>query len=88
MTSITECVVLFVVVSPIHFTAVSKLLMFEECRTEPRCQNISLNSTVKDKKTFNVTLMSENVPRGVEIDPAEAVVEIDQRSKYMNIQVL
>ena len=70
---------MFVVVSPMDFTAVSRLLRIEACETM-KCVNISIvnDFILEGTESFNVTLRSENVPIAVTIDPAEAVVLIFQ----------
>ena len=68
---------MFVVVSPMDFTAVFRLLRIEACETI-KCVNISLvnDFIMEGIEAFNITLRGEDVPIAVTIDPAEAVVQI------------
>ena len=68
----------------------SSLLTIETCQKR-KCITIFIvndvdNDNIADARmeTFNVTLYrSENTPLAVSIDPAEAVVQIFKKSKYL-----
>ena len=78
----------FYIVSPMDYiyNPLSSLLRIDACQKK-RCITIFIVDDVNadDKKeTFNVTVdRSENVPPEITIDPAEAVVEISEKSKYL-----
>ena len=68
----------------------SSLLTIETCQKR-KCITVFIvndvnndNITEAKMETFNVTLdRSENVPLAVSIDPAEAVVQISEKSNYL-----
>ena len=84
VTSTTKCVATFVVVSPMDFTAMNQLLRIEACEDNMVCVTIPVvnDFILEETESFSVTLdRTENIPIGVMIDSAEAVVQIS-KSKF------